>query len=103
MTQSGARGFTLGDAIAQLGPNPSGVATDRSVTDGSISRVRSLRCGAFAELSNFPTSKSRLAMETRPGRIAAPGQNASHKKDRQRTTAKRIRLPLLHSCPGGVR
>ena len=25
------------------------------------------------------------------------------KKVRQRTTAKKIRLPLLHSCPGGVR
>ena len=25
------------------------------------------------------------------------------KKVRQRTTAKRIRLPLLHSCSGGVR
>jgi hypothetical protein len=25
------------------------------------------------------------------------------KKVRQRTTARRIKLPLLHSCPGGVR
>src|SRR5437763_16528799 len=24
-------------------------------------------------------------------------------KVRQRTTARRIRLPLLHSCPGGIR
>lgn len=34
---------------------------------------------------------------------AAPGLAPYQKKARQRTTARRIRLPLLHSCPGGVR
>jgi hypothetical protein len=30
-------------------------------------------------------------------------QQFHREKVRQRTTAKKVRLPLLHSCPGGVR
>jgi len=33
----------------------------------------------------------------------ASGSLAVPEKVRQRTTARRIRLPLLHSCPGGIR
>ena len=41
---------------------------------------------------------------TRDGCATQSNLTAPHtKKDRQRTTAKGIRLPLLHSCPGGVR
>src|SRR6266576_2146396 len=36
-------------------------------------------------------------------RLMASPTVAPTEKVRQRTTAKRIRLPLLHSCPGGIR
>src|SRR5438067_8668928 len=43
---------------------------------------------------NFEELHSRMA---RPARRSRPNN-----KVRQRTTTKRIKLPLLHSCPGGV-
>jgi hypothetical protein len=41
------------------------------------------------------TARRAVRGRARPGTLP--------KKARQRTTARRIRLPLLHSCPGGVR
>src|SRR6266567_5763346 len=57
----------------------------------------------FATFFHHLRKRCRLNFEELHSRMVRPGPAvAPNKKVRQRTTARRIRLPLLHSCPGGV-
>jgi hypothetical protein len=51
------------------------------------------------EAQGWPSRPRRDSIRLHSGQA----RSRSTEKDRQRTTARRIRLPLLHSCPGGVR
>lgn len=64
----------------------------RVVGRGSIDLPRRRRFQPGATLNGHPPRGRRLQRHPL----------SPKKKDRQRTTAKRIKLPLLHSCPGGI-
>ncbi len=58
----------------------------------------------FTTFFNHLRKAYRFNFEQLHSRMGRPSQRPqpNKKKVRQRTTARRIRLPLLHSCPGGV-
>ena len=57
----------------------------------------------FATFFNYLHKAYRFNFEELHSRMVRPIRGPQpDRKVRQRTTARRIRLPLLHSCPGGV-